>query len=118
MTLPTFNPPTEPTIGLENKPEIKLLKADFGDGYTQSSPDGLNHIRKVINLTWDVLYQDDCAEILNFFNERAGYLPFYYQLPDETQPTKYTCEEWSDKYIQADYRSVAATFRQSFTLEI
>src|SRR5690606_29261995 len=43
--IPTFDPPFAPSPGAQNKPEIKILQAEFGDGYSQPTPNGLNHIR-------------------------------------------------------------------------
>jgi len=52
MTLQTFTPPIQPSVGATNKPKVKILKADFGDGYTQAAADGTNNIRAEFSLTW------------------------------------------------------------------
>ena len=118
MTLPTFNPPCAPSPGLTDTPEIKILKSEFGDGYTQASSQGLNHIRQVVEATWDVLDRAERDQIIAFFKERAGYQPFYYRMPHDDAETKWTVETWSDTVISAGYHRVAATFRQSFSLAV
>ena len=55
MAFPTFTPPVPPSPGTANKPKVKLLKAEFGDGYTQTTRDGLNHVRRTLSLKWEFL---------------------------------------------------------------
>ncbi|WP_152047181.1 phage tail protein [Aureimonas psammosilenae] len=117
MTLPTFNPPLAPSVGGSDTPEVKLLTVQFGGGYTQTTGDGINHIRKVRELTWEALYPEEHAEIIAFLEERAGYKTFYFQLQHDAKPVKWTCEKWSSTTVSGDYFRLNATFRQSFTME-
>lgn len=116
MTLATFNPPVAPFTGSKNKPEIKLKKADFGDGYSQITRDGLNHIRQVYSLTWDKLTRADAEAIEAFLVEQGGDTPFYYQLTSSSPTLKWTCEEWEVEYLSAGLAGITATLRQSFVL--
>lgn len=116
MTLPTFTPPVSPSPGLSDTPELKLLKSEFGDGYTQATAAGLNHIRRVVSASWDVLAREERDQIATFFRERAGYQPFYYRMPGDDTAEKWTVEQWSDTAIDGGCFSITATFRQSFTL--
>ena len=118
MTLPTFAPPVNPSPGLSSTPELKLVKSEFGDGYTLASPQGLNHIRQVVEATWDVLDRPERDQIIAFFNERAGYQPFYWRTQHADAPLKWTVETWSDTVISGDFHRVTATFRQSFSLAV
>ncbi|MEO9788586.1 MAG: phage tail protein [Aurantimonas coralicida] len=118
MTLPTFTPPCAPSPGLTDTPEVKILKSEFGDGYTQASPQGLNHIRKVVEATWDVLDRAERDYIIDFFMERAGYQPFWFQMPHDAAATKWIVESWSDTVISGGFHRVTATFRQSFSLAV
>jgi phage-related protein len=117
MAFRVFYPPVPPSPGTADKPEVKLFKADFGDGYTQATPAGLNHIRRVLSLRWDMLIPDDCQTILDFLEDHAGCTPFYYAPSDEADPIKWTCEDWSDARLNNGLRSLTATLKQSFTLE-
>lgn len=114
MTIPTFNPPVGASPGTKNKPEIKILEAEFGDGYTQATGDGLNHIRKVVSLQWDVLTETQADTIEAFFTDQKGYLPFLYTLRGQSTPTKWTCKEWDRTWGSPN--TVTATLRQSFSL--
>ncbi|WP_036264416.1 phage tail protein [Methylocapsa aurea] len=116
MPIQTFNPPVKPSAGLRSKPEIKIAKASFGDGYTQSSPDGINYVRQVVELTWDVLTASQASSITTFFSSQGGYLSFLYQIPGDSMQIKYTCDDWSDTHLSNGLHKITATFRQSFNL--
>lgn len=114
MTIPTFYPPVAPSPGTSNKPELRILRADFGDGYSQPVRDGLNHVRKTIALKWDVLTAGQAAQINAFLEERGGTEPFLYTPARTTTPIKFTCDEWQETQNAAGLSSFTATFKQSF----
>lgn len=116
MALLVFTPPVPPSPGTGNQPEVKLLEAEFGDGYTQSAPDGINHIRRVLNLKWEMLSPAQCDQIVAFLTARGGSEPFLYTPSDELTPVKWTCKKWGDERLKNGLRSVNAEFRQSFLL--
>jgi phage-related protein len=109
----TFHPPIAPSPGTSAKPEIKVLRAEFGDGYSQATPDGLNHIRQNIELKWEILELDDRNEILAFLEGQAGTKPFHYALPGDSSKL-WTCSEWSTQTLPAQLYSLTATLRQNF----
>jgi phage-related protein len=115
--LETFYPPVDPSPSTGRKTEFKLLKAEFGDGYTQITRQGLNHRRRKLTLSWDVLTDDQANEISGFLEARGGDETFYYTPPRETQPVKWTCETYDDNVVDG-IRKVTAEFTQSFTLRI
>ena len=112
----TFTPPVAPSPGTSDKPIIKKLQAEFSDGYSQSVPDGINHIKREIGLEWDLLTPTQSTEIVNFLRARGGCEPFYWTPSDEVVALKWICEEWSEKRGEAGFRSITATFKQSFLL--
>lgn len=116
MPLQTFTPPVAPSPGTGRTQQIKLLKAEFGDGYTQTALDGLNPIRRSLDLTWETLTPTQAKTITDFLNARGGTDPFWYTPSDETAPVKWTCEQWSDKNKKGGFRTITATFVQSFSL--
>lgn len=143
MSTPEFKPPMTPSIGVVRKPEIKLLRAEFGDGYTQTAANGMNHIREVLQLRWDVLTKDEADEIEGFLRERGGWQSFTYRLPYaereraflepgdegyvanidrqrdatyERPAMKFTCDDWQITQSAAFHYAIDATFRQDFSL--
>ena len=115
MALQQFKPVPGPSPGTENTPELKILAADFGDGYSQPTPDGINHIRSVWRLKWDVLTTAQADAIVAFFFEHKGTTPFYWREITTSPWIKVTCAEWSR--TRGAPHTVTATLRQSFSLE-
>lgn len=117
MALPTFVPPRPPGA-IADKPEVNIVKFERGDGYTSSSPNGLNHIRRVLSMTWRYLTVAQADELERFLRERGGYKPFAWKPSLEAVPLIWTCEEWAIDTQPKAWRQLNATFRQSYTLEI
>ena len=117
MTLLTFEPPIGPSPGTSHKPKVNINETEFGDGYNQSSPKGLNHIRKNVSLEWSALTYAQMASIVDFFEGQGGTQPFYYRPYGERYTLKWTCKEW-DFTASNGVWVVTATLTQSFTNEI
>lgn len=114
MALPTFDPPVGPSPGTNHKPAVSLWEADFGDGYSQPTPKGINHIKKATSLQWDVLSYEQMQEITGFFERMQGNKAFYFRPFGEERAIKWTCKEW-DATTDGGIWKVTATFVQSFT---
>jgi phage-related protein len=114
MTLPVFTPPVSPTAGMQDKPELKILKTEFGDGYSQPTPNGINHIRRVVTLEFGLLEPDEKDTIVDFLTAQSGTAPFLYTIPGSASPTRFTCDDWQTTALGASLFNVAATFRQDF----
>lgn len=115
MPLVTFTPSIAPSPGTSHKPKITLNEAEFGDGYTQSSPKGLNHIRQIVSLRWDGLTETQIAELKSFFESRGGYRPFYFQPRGYATRLKWTCSDWS--FSDSSPWTFSAELKQSFVTE-
>ena len=102
-----------PSVGSSLKPEISLFRADFGDGYSQAAPRGLNHIRRVASLRWDVLTRAEKNAIEAHFVERGGNKSFRYTVPGDTSERRYTCDDWNITTIGGSLFAIEATFREA-----
>lgn len=118
MAVPTFKPPIPPSPGTMAKPELRLIKTEFGDGYTQRTRDGLNHSRDSLSLTWELLTPEQGRKIDAFFRERGGDRPFYYHSVLHDGPVKWTCTDYSPKIVENGFWSYSATLTQDFGLEV
>lgn len=118
MSLQTFIPPIPPSPGTTVTSKPKLFEAEFGDGYTQTTRAGINHIRREISLEWERLLPEHSAEIADFLRSHGGDTSFYYTPSDDPAPIKWTCKEWSERRNENGLRSVSCTFIESFTLEV
>ncbi len=116
MALETFNPPVAPSPGTQRRPELTILSAQFGDGFSQDAADGLNYIRKTIEVRWDVLTQSQAKTITDFFEAKGGITPFLYRHPFTPAALKFTCKDWSLNDNANGLCSLNATFKQTFNL--
>ena len=116
MSLATFNPPQQPSVGSSKRREFSIHEAEFGNGYTAPAASGLNHVRKVLELSWDVLTPAEASQINAFLSAHGGVKPFLYLAPGETTPLKFTCNDWTETHSHIGFMTVSAKFRQSFNL--
>lgn len=114
-TLPVFRPPKNPDMGPEIEEKPNLYSVRFGDGYTQDSPKGLNHIDEGAQFTWGLLTQGQRDLILAFFRERGGYRPFWWQPPGDRM-VRWKCRTWRRGGHQnsALHYRISAVFERSF----
>nr|WP_321457423.1 phage tail protein [uncultured Cohaesibacter sp.] len=117
MALLTFDPPVGPSPGTNHKPQVNLRENEFGDGYTQTSPKGINHIKRNVELSWDALTYAQMLQIDDFLQARGGYEPFYFKPYGERFTLKWTCKEWT-KQASDGVWTVSATLVQSFTNDL
>ena len=99
MTIPTFLPPTPPSPGGTRKPQVNVLRAEFGDGYSQARPKGLRHVRRVVTLRWDALSFAEVEAIEAFLTERAGWQAFAYRPFGFAETVRWTCSDWESEHV-------------------
>lgn len=116
MPLNTFAPSIAPSPGTKHSQTVNLNEAKFGDGYTQSSPQGINHIQKMMTLSWGGLTETQMIELNSFFEDRGGYRPFYFQPRGFPIPLKWTCKVWS--ISDASPWRFEAKLEQNYTTEV
>jgi phage-related protein len=86
MTPPTLITTVNPSYSSSKETAYRIKKADFGDGYSQRTGDGVNTITKKGMLDFENLLPADADTLEAFLESMGGYLPFYYTLPLETAP--------------------------------
>lgn len=99
-----------PANGPTGTVSFKLNEAQFGDGYSQRAPDGLNHRRN----SWPVTFRGDLAKITAiaaFLDARGGAEAFLWTPPGGTQGA-YVAKEYQRTVTDALTHSIAATFEQ------
>lgn len=122
MALPTFAPPVAPSVGGPKSVQPRVLRAPFGDGYSQRTADGLNHMPATWDVKWDALTAAEADAVEAFFAARGGYAAFLWTAPDAAAALKYTCDSWTRTpvvggEVLADRRfAISAKFTQVFDL--
>ncbi|WP_283125259.1 phage tail protein [Providencia stuartii] len=84
--------PVKPGMKTDFSPRIK--EAQFGDGYAQRSPDGINHQLRKINVMLSLKPQT-ADEALLFLAKHGGYRSFIFQPIKSSKPIAVICKKWS-----------------------
>lgn len=115
MAIPTFDPVKRPLIGEALTTTARTLSAQFGDGYSQVTIDGLNALGRKAVLRWNGLSMAQ-KDIITEQLEILSGTSFAYQLPIEDVVRIWRCGEWTVNDNDAVKLGIDATFTQVFDL--
>lgn len=87
-----------------------VRRAKFGDGYTQTAPDGLNARSRSYQLTFTGP-QSRIEQIIAFLDAHVGR-SFYWQSPRGL--LLFQCDSHSEPFPTGMVHSITATFEQTF----
>lgn len=82
-----------PVYGATETTRARVLKAQFGDGYTQRVADGINTQPRTWSLSFSKT-QADIETILTFLRTEGGVTSFTWT-PPRGAVGKWICEEWN-----------------------
>lgn len=101
MPLDTFTPAFQPTVdGTQRVVKRRTNKAQFGDGYSQRSTDGLNTSLRTLTVNWSTLVSTD-ADVIEAFFDAHGVTPFLWTPPLETVQRKWIAGDSTQLYVEA-----------------
>lgn len=113
----TLTVPVRATYGKQAETVTpRVLTANFGDGYRQEAGDGLNVLSRKIDPTWDVLSSAQADDLLAFFEDKKGYIAFYWTPDGETVSRQWKCTSWTRSPVEYPNVSVTAHFELVFDL--
>lgn len=100
------------STSLDEQPRI--LGVQFGDGYAQRSPDGLNPITQVWQVSFTNVSTANGDAIMAFFRARAGWQPFsWFPLWGNGIAINVVASKWSrTQHDDPDLSSISVTFTQ------
>lgn len=101
--------------GTQLSEEPEVTRVQFGDGYTQRAPAGLNFQPQ----RWSVVIRGaglaEGDEIIAFLRAHGGWIAFNWTPPRETVPGLYLCPSWSRTLPDLQERTdINMTFEQTF----
>lgn len=105
-----------PAYPVETTPTPQLLEATFGDGYSQSVPDGINFLRDSWALVFENRPSEEGGAIDEFLRRHGGYRWFWWLPPRASALVKVRCKTWKKTNVQVNTVTVTATFTQVFDL--
>lgn len=111
MPYETFPTTIGPSYPVEKSAEPRIKRVEFGDGYTQEAPDGINYNLYTWNLTWEVLNSTEKVEIEAFLVARKGYQTFLWSDGDGVQ-YRVKCKSWSVSEFAPKVFTIRGTFNQ------
>lgn len=94
----------------------RVLKANFGNGYSQRTGDGFNTDQRTLTARFENLNTAEAQIIEDFLRARAGVQPFWHHVPSSggTEKALFTCDDWSRSFNDPEYETVTATFVECF----
>lgn len=93
MPAAVFSPARVPT-SVDRDVELRVLKNEFGDGYEQVVPDGINTVRESLSVKWSGLTSSEAESIESFFTSQAA-ASFTWTPPNRSAQKLWRCTEWS-----------------------
>lgn len=109
-------PSIEPEYdGAKKSVEARVLQSQFGDGYSQRAPDGLNSLPETWELVW-LVQLSNRNSIVNFLKGKLGATAFLWTPPLASAAIKCICRRWSEVAMFGDWWRIEATFEQVFDL--
>jgi len=88
---------------------VKVRKAQFGDGYAQRVPDGINPLSRSWPIQWKGP-KDTAFAIRDFLRDHIG-MSFLWTAPGDTQQA-YTCDSWTLADDGGPIYTITGTFEQ------
>ena len=110
--MPTFN--WVISGGTKKRSKPRVLRNQFGDGYSQRIADGINTDAK----TWDVAIQyrttTEADAIEAFLDARGGVDSFDWTPPLSATAIKVICQTWDRDIAHGAAQAISAVFEQVF----
>lgn len=95
---------------------VRVNEASLGDGYTQTTGDGLNAIFDTYSVFWGLLTKSELDVFLAFLEARGGYQAFLWTPPMDAAARQWKCKTWRRQNLGGGWFSLSATFKESFDL--
>jgi len=96
--------------------EIRLLKQDFGDGYSQRTPDGINYKKDIHSIVYENMSGTERNAIWAWISTVDDGTLFTYTRPGDTEQ-KYIIEgNISESVLAGDVYTINFTIKQVFDL--
>lgn len=108
-----------PDRAMRKRSTAKVLLAQFGDGYEQRLPLGINNLQQEYQVTFKTRPKVDIDDIVTFLQNTKGANSFNFTVPDTNGVSnettiKVVCSEFEMTYEYDDFYSLEATFRRVY----
>lgn len=105
----------KPVVGTSGETEASVLRADYGDGYSQRVADGLNHLRQQTTIRWIHKTEAQWQEVRDFLKPKLGVEVFTYTDFGEDQARRWICTRLRGPTPEhGNLYTFSATLREEF----
>jgi len=107
-----------PDKNLTKKGEFATIMAQFGDGYIQRAPKGINSLKETHDIAFVNRSETEIQAIMDFFEDKKGVTAFDFTYPSAGGEVtiKVICETYNTVFISDDVYSCNATFKRVYEL--
>ena len=105
-----------PTYNADETTNDAILISKFGDGYSQSTPNGINYARSTYSLSWENHPLKDADFIWNFLRPKVNLVPFMWKTPDMPDEIQVKCTSLKRSWPKYGVRTITATFETNYDL--
>ncbi len=99
--------------GSTEKADLRVNLAQFGDGYRQAAPDGINADIGTVEVAWNNIGADAKNEIQSFLQSRLKHAPFLFKMPDWPSARIVYCTAMSKPHLHHGMWSINATLQRA-----
>lgn len=111
-SISTWEFPWRPDFSANVSKRPVVSRAQFGDGYTQEMPRGLNNTMAQWELSFNARTEIEAMQIDLFLSTMRGATAFKWKDADGIV-RRYTCQDWSRSFDDENKVSVRARFAQT-----
>lgn len=104
-----FTPPKAPSIGTSQKVKFEVNVTEFGDGFRETSPKGLNNKKRSVSPVWGRVSAIEKSEITDFLDAQAGARKFQWSYPGEAA-SNWRCEGYSVSDLSGGIYKISTEF--------
>lgn len=109
-----------PSVGISYSSKAdnacRVLRTDFGDGYSQRAADGINSLKESWTLVWEKISSTNYGTLISFFEGKAGYIAFTWTPPGESTSKTWICQKWSKEPAEVNYYNITAELERVFDI--
>lgn len=98
--------------GVSRANTFRVLKAEFGDGYSQRVGDGINLKNETYSVAFSNRPRDEVDTIIQFLDAKAGAISFTFYIDNDT--VSVTCDSYNVVYSREDAHSLTAQFTRVY----
>ena len=107
----------QPSIGTSSQHHVRLLTAEFGDGYGQRVVDGINAHHQEWSVVWQLITTEEADRIEQFLIDKMGVESFLWLPPKAGEAVSVICDLNTLKRTpQGQLDTIQAVFTEQSTI--